>query len=1554
MRFGHTWLRDWFAAAVAVSLALLSSTGTALAAAPVVSSLTLVTSGPASGGTSIAIVGSGFTGVTAVTVGGVNVSSFTFVDDNHITAVTGALTTAATPTVTAIAANNGGINGGSFVSVTGTNFLDVVDVSVTAGGMTGTGTGLFTYTNVVTGLSIGGTNGSIVAVNSATNLTAFTPPGIPGVANVIVDVVGNVTSGTSGDKLYTYTNGGPGINTIGPESGLTSGGYNMVITGSNFVPGTYLNGNSATTVTIGGTLITNVAVSSVSTLSFTVPAGTAGVQSVIVSTVAGTATGQFLYVAPATPVITSVSPNGGSIANGGTTAGGTQVKIFGQNFIGATSVTIGGNPLAGFSVVSAGEIDGTTPSHSAPGAVDVVVTVTAGASTFTGTGTGLFTYVIPPPIVTAVAPNIGTTAGGTAVTITGQYFNSATSVTFGGTPSTSTPVVNAAGTSINVTAPPGSAGTVDVVVTTPSGPSATSMADQYTYGTPPPSITSVSPTGGPVAGGTMVTITGTNFTGATQVTFGGIAATGISNVTATSITAVTPAHAVGAVNVDVTTPAGTGVGGNLYTYGASLPVVTSILPVSGTTQGGTLVTITGTGFAGTPLVTINGVAAGNVQVTSPTTITAITPAGTGTNDPVVVTTSVGPSAPANIYSFVAPGPAPPPGAPTINSNGISPSSGPIGGGTPITITGTNFTGATGVTINGVPATSVVVVNSTTITAVTPPGTAGPQNVVVTTPGGTNATPGQFTYVAIPPTVTQVSPSSGSTLGNTAVTITGTNFTAATAVTFGGTNATSYTVVNATTITAKTPPHAGGLVNVAVTTGAGTNPANTLFTYVAPLPPTVTAIVANHGDVGGGTSVTITGTNFTNVTSVTIGGTAVQFQVVVNATTITGTTPAHAAGLADVVVTTGAGTSTGGTGLFTYTSKPTVSGISPNIGPGAGGTTVTITGTNFIGTTAVVFGTTPATSFTVNPGGTSITVTSPPGVGVANVTVTTPGGTSAISTPDQFTYSGVPTVTSVSPDAGPVGGATQVTITGTNFTGATVVKFGGTNAASFSVNTSTSISAVSPPGTGTVDVTVTTAGGGTSVANPGDKFSFGKAATSLSLTSTPNPSLIGQPVTFTARVTGNSPTGTITFTYNGATIGTAALVSGVATFTIATLPAGSDPVSASYPGDANNAADPQTVIQVVQSNSDSAKLHEVQVSVMPIVANLSGQAISGAIDSAIGVGLGGCPQLLTPSASGFTYYFDGCTQQQANAYASGDKVTSSAQALVSPTGGSIIDDDFRALGFANDGSAQYAKASPQPVQAPRDWLVWVDVRGAGFGRSGTTTDLTGTQVNVLAGITRRILPDFVVGAIGGYENFDFSSQTYNGVLKGSGYTFGGYTGLKLGASIRLDAAVAWSDITAADTSGTANGNFTGTRWLASGGLTGTYNWAGMVFEPSARVYGLWEQENAYTDSLGTLQAAHDFDTGRASGGTKISYPFPTGLGTLAPYAGLYGDYYFSKDNGATTGLTPILLLQGWGARVTGGVTATFAGGPQLSVGGEYSGIGNDTHIWTFRMRGNVPF
>jgi hypothetical protein len=168
-----------------------------------------------------------------------------------------------------------------------------------------------------------------------------------------------------------------------------------------------------------------------------------------------------------------------------------------------------------------------------------------------------------------------------------------------------------------------------------------------------------------------------------------------------------------------------------------------------------------------------------------------------------------------------------------------------------------------------------------------------------------------------PTFTSIAPAAGPTAGSTPVTITGTNLTGATGVTFGGTPATGITVVNVNTITATTPAHAAGTVNVVVTTPGGTATGTNVYTYVAP--PTFTSIAPPNGPVAGGTAVTIVGSNFVSGGSfgVTIGGVAATIVVRVDATHITARTPAGTLGSKNVVITNNDGQTVPGPGAYTY-------------------------------------------------------------------------------------------------------------------------------------------------------------------------------------------------------------------------------------------------------------------------------------------------------------------------------------------------------------------------------------------------------------------------------------------------------------------------------------------------------------------------------------------------------------------------------------------------------------------------------------------------------------
>ncbi|AGP55679.1 IPT/TIG domain-containing protein [Streptomyces rapamycinicus] len=398
---------------------------------------------------------------------------------------------------------------------------------------------------------------------------------------------------------------------------------------------------------------------------------------------------------------------------------------------------------------------------------------------------------------------------------------------------------------------------------------------------------------------------------------------------------------------------------------------------------------------------------------------------------------------------------------------MSPAAGSPGGGTPVTLTGSNFTQATAVRFGPNFALSYTVVSATQITAVAPAG-SGTVQITVTTPGGTSNGVA-FGYAAAP-ALTGISPATGPATGGTTVTLTGTNLLGATVVRFGAVNATSFTVVSATQITAVAPP-GSGTVQVTATTPGGTSN-GVSYSYVAVAVPVLTAVSPGQGPVGGGNTVTLTGSGFTGVTAVRFGSTPASSFTVVSATQITAVAP-PGSGTVQVTATTPGGTSNGVSYSYVAVAVPVLTAVSPGQGPVGGGNVVTLTGSGLTGVTAVNFGSTPALSFTV-VSATQITAVAPPGAaGPVQITVTGPGGTSNGVT---YFYVGVPTLTGATPAQGPTSGGTTVTLTGTNLLGATAVRFGAVNATSFTVVSATQITAVAPSGSGTVQITAVTPGG----------------------------------------------------------------------------------------------------------------------------------------------------------------------------------------------------------------------------------------------------------------------------------------------------------------------------------------------------------------------------------------------------------------------------------------------------------------------------------------------
>ena len=717
---------------------------------------------------------------------------------------------------------------------------------------------------------------------------------------------------------------------------------------------------------------------------------------------------------------------------------------------GATTV----NPVVGVAAVALTATDAPLNTSACGTAATATVTATpatlAAFSTPAGTASASQTITVGGTSLTGDVVVTAPAGYQVSLAVGSGYAASVTVAQAGGTAASTQVYVRLAGTTAgtyagNVTVASPGATTVNVAVTG----SVTSPT------TPVPTISSFSPTSGPV--GTTVTVTGTDFTGATGATLNGLAVTNFMVMSATSVMFDVPTGATSGP-IAVTTAGGTATSTGTFTVSAPvvIPTITSLTPNAQVAGGpAVMLTLAGTGFTPTSTVSFNGVSYAQTSSTATSLVVTIPASAVATagSYAVTVTNTAGTS---NINTFTVSNPSTA-GAFEDFETGVKSSyavaSVTLASG-PWTFSdaliGTTFsdrfnglksariragfirmdfdktTGAGTVTVNaafyGIDTGATFLLEKSTdggTTFTTVPGgpatltnTLTPYTFTVNQAGNvrfritnTLATTVRISiddisissYTTPVPAIASFSPGSG--VAGTVVTVTGTNFTGATALTLNGVAVTGFTVVNATQITF-TVPAAATSGTIAVTTPGGTAASATAFTVLVPNPvPVITAITPNTAVVGAVTTVTITGTGFTAASVVNADGNPIA-STFVSATQLTGTVPAGApAGVYSVTVVNpapGGGTSNAVT--FTLTNPvPTITSFTPTSGgPGA---TVTITGTNLTGATAVRIGSFAVANFTV-VSNTSITLVVPSGTGSVSgtISVVTPGGTATSATP----------------------------------------------------------------------------------------------------------------------------------------------------------------------------------------------------------------------------------------------------------------------------------------------------------------------------------------------------------------------------------------------------------------------------------------------------------------------------------------------------------------------------------------------------------------------------
>jgi IPT/TIG domain len=976
------------------------------------------TAGALIGGTSIVITGRNFTSSTAVTIGTASCTPVSFLNSTTISCpapvnAPGTHAVSVTNPATPVSTLTPGYTYQSGPAVTSS--------FPAAGPLAGGTTISITGTNFRAGatVTIDGTSCPVTGTITSTSLTCTSPSKVAGTYEIVVtntdNQIGNLPD------AFTYQPA-PVITAISPEVAPLAG-TSVTITGTNFVAGA--------TVDIGGVPCASAAISSTS-ITCTAGANTEGVKNVTVTN-ADTQSGQMpnalRYLNP--PVASAVLPLVGK------SIGGTTISVSGTDFYTGATVTVGGAECTSPNVLSSTQITCIAPVGAAGPATIEVTNVDGQTSSLAGA----FTFQ-DAPTVSGISPANGLSIGGTSVTISGTGFLNGATVDLGGSACNS-PVITASSITCTTSARAGG-GVVTVTVTNTDGQSGNFAS--FTY-EPPPVIVSVSPNVGTIAGGTSITITGTGFVAGATVDIGGVpCVTGI--ITTTSIPCTTGAHTTpGAKTITVTNvDTQTGSQAFAFTY-YEAPVLTAVSPNAGPLEGGNSITVTGNYFVGS-VVTVDGVNCTNQTIVSPTEISCVLPSNSAGSKVVLITNPDGQSA-SSSYLYQA--------APSVTD--VSPLNGISSGTQLVTVNGSNFNGAT-VSFGG-SACAVILETPTSITCTTSAHASGLVSVTVTNGDGqVGSLSNGFTYDPAPG-VSSISPSFGRVSGSTSVTITGTNFVPGATVSIGGAACTVSTV-SETSISCTTTAGSSGAQTMVVT-NPDTQSGNLLngFTYMNA--PTVTGISPQGGTPSGGTTVTITGTNFASGATVSFNGSACNNVIVTDQTSLTCVTPASSVGAALVVITNVDGQAASDSTFFSYAFPPVISSVSTTYGPMGGGTVVNITGTGFSPSIAVKFGSNTATC-TFNSS-VSLSCTAPASLlsGFVSLTATNPDTQSGTMN-TAFYYLANPVITSVSPTLGPVAGGTTITLTGSGFFPGASVTVGGNTCASVNVVSATDLTCVLPPGT----------------------------------------------------------------------------------------------------------------------------------------------------------------------------------------------------------------------------------------------------------------------------------------------------------------------------------------------------------------------------------------------------------------------------------------------------------------------------------------------------------
>ena len=1028
--------------------------------------------GPVGGGTRLVLRGAHFDEDMAVRFGNNPAQSVTFVSPQLATAVTPPGVEGSVDVVVT------GGNGGTALAADAFTYLapeDFEDPAPELAGLSPTRGSIFGGTrvslagaNLFSGVQvfIGGRPVEQSQRSSNSLLTATTPSGTPGFANV--DVTNTDGQSASLPRAFEYLEGiggndDPEIQALIPNRGPVAGGTRTLMTGLNFRPGVQ--------ILISGRSATSVQLIDAQNVTFLVPTGSLGPANVTVINTDGrtdTLNRGFIYLDP-----TDLGPGpdlSGVLPSSGSSAGGQEVLLTGARFDDTTRVFFGGRPAQVGLVLGQTLLRVLTPA-TPPSVVDVEVVDGDGQ---TARLVRAFTFTnqsdLPPPSLSRLVPNRGTTLGGTVASVIGSGFTPQTEIFIANRLSE---VIFVADTHLQVVTPAGAAGPVDVTAVNFDGQTAT-LREGFTYldgqeGQLPPQVLGVTPDEGREDGGEEIVISGRRFVATPAVLVGGRPATQVRFISEGLLRATTPAGRTGAQDVIVTNPSGlSDILRDAYSYVAG-PTILDVAPAVGPTTGDTRVSISGQNFQQGAIVLFGDQAAVEVEVLGPSVIEAVTPAAVAA---VVDVTLINPDeqrdVAAGAFTFV----------PSPEIEAVRPNRGPSFGGSYIVVRGDSFRPGARVFFGDEESLDVVFVDERTLTAQLPVGDPGAVDVSVINPAGQQDTLSEaFTYVSVgelgdPPDLTQVIPGQGPTSGDTTALAEGDNLDSGVVLLIGRAPASRVFVYDEgarASFATPASPLTGAVDVHAINSDGQMATLTDGFRYTDPddlgAPPQLARVEPDEGSSRGGEPLALSGTGFAPGALALIGGRRASNVRVPSPDLIQLDTPPGSPGAADLVVTNLDGQSTILRGAYLYVPPPQIDAITPARGPATAATRVTITGNHFVeGATATVGGR-DIEELVVRDAGTILATIPPaddPREGGEDIVVINPDGQS--DTLEQgFTYTPPPEIASIDPEEGPAQGGEVVQVHGASFQPGAIARVGDERAVHVEFITDRQLALTTPPG-----------------------------------------------------------------------------------------------------------------------------------------------------------------------------------------------------------------------------------------------------------------------------------------------------------------------------------------------------------------------------------------------------------------------------------------------------------------------------------------------------------